>query len=146
MKKFTATIIAMAVFVSMAVNQAPAQDFDAGTLRTVELAVPAHAETPQTVSLENTRLDRVMIPVSVFQKIGTATGAASTNTTTLAYLPNGGTTAFRIGGLTEQTYGAESATSLSNCPPLYQGDALQLTGTALSNLTYFVTYGLVPKR
>lgn len=146
MKKFTALIAVMVAVASVAVRQAKAQDFDAGTLRTIALAVPAHTSTPQTVSLENTRLDRVMIPVSVFQKIGTATGDASTNTTTMAYLPNGGTTAFRIGGLTAQTYGAESATSLSNCPPLYQGDALQLTGTALSNLTYFVTYGLVPKR
>jgi len=93
------------------------------------------------VELENTGpLYSVWTPLSVLQNIGTATGAASTNTLTISYQPSGATSAYRIGGITAQTYGAEALSVLTSYPPLKNGDKYVFQGTALSNITYFVTY------
>lgn len=148
MKRFTlgCTVIAVLALMMTALPVS-AQSKD---VRTAIFVVPGGTNSlgaANIVALENTGpLYSEWTPVSVLQNIGTTTGAASTNTTTMAYRPRDATKAYRIGGITAQTYGTEALAVLTGFPPLKNGDKLELQGTALSNLTFFVTYELTVRR
>jgi hypothetical protein len=148
MKRYTLCLTALIVW-SMLLIAPPVRAQDKDTYTAV-FVVPAGTNSlgaANIVELENTGpLYSEWTPLSVLQNIGTATGAASTNTTNLAYRPRDAVKSYRIGGVTAQTYGTEALAVLTSYPPLKNGDKLELQGTALSNLTYFVTYEVSARR